>query len=1564
MNNVVKLMLILLMVLGVSPKSLEGAELPKVRVGVFQVEPLNFTNANGVAEGFNTDLIREIAKVQGRWEPDFVPVTWAEGLDGLQKETIDLMMAVTYTPERAKVLDYSKESVIDVWGQVFVRPDSGIESAIDLEGLRVGIMKSDVHGLNFIKLTEAFGIECDLVEEDTHEALFQSVAEGKLEAAVVPSHYGLRKAQEYHLVGTAVQFSPAPIYFAAKKGLQSDVLLDADSLIASWKQDDTSFYYKRFNYWFGREFNWMQSVPLWLKIVVGWFVVLSVVFLVLSWLFKRQVLLSTRELAESRERYRMIVENQIDLIVKVDTEGHFLYVSPSYCNVFGKTEAELLNKRFLPLVHEEDRESTEIEFAKIFDPPHEAYMEQRALTRHGWRWFSWQNSAILDDEGEIKEIIGIGRDITERKEAQISNAKTSERLRLATHAAQVGIWEYDFVANKLIWDDQMFILFDVDQDTFEGTLESWERTVHPDDLEPTKAKLQKAIENTLPFETDFRVVDRANHIRHIRALAEVEQDMDGENCRLIGMNWDVSTHKQMVTALTASEQDYRQLFENMTTGFLQFEVQEGTRANPEDFRIVQINEAGCTMLLKSRSQLVGYTLKQLFDPLEDYWIDVLAKVAVTGKPSAYENRLEVLGLVLSTWIFVPKPGFLAVVVTDNTARRTAEDAVLRAQQQLQHIVDSTNDVIFQMEVDGTLTYMNSAIERVAGYTIDEMLGKNILDVILPQYHEMIRERIHRRVSGNPERGHFSFEIRCKNGSVKWIENATSGIYDASGLLERIQGTARDVTIRKEAERALEESRRFLRVILDMIPVGVFWKDVDLNYLGANRTFLDAHGFRDVDEIFGKNDLSINRNEEVAEGYMNVDRAVIASGEAQLNFEERQVHVSESERTLLTSKMPLRNAENQIVGVLGAYVDVTAWKAAEQELEDSRVFLRSIIDTIPSRVFWKDCDSRYLGCNLAFAKDSGFDRPEDVVGKTDYEFGWSEVEADLYRDDDRNVMESGLERINYEEPQTRAGGAKFWLSTSKVPMRDQSGAVIGVLGAYQDISERKVLEDERIKLSAAINQSAEAIVIMDLKGDMKYVNPAFEDVTGFCPDEAIGANLSILRSNRHDEPFYAEIWTTLEKGVSWNGRIINQHKNGSFFTSETAISPVKDVRDQVVSYVVAIRDVSEQVELEEHIRQAQKMDAVGRLAGGVAHDFNNILQSILGFSGILLSELDQNSSQYDDVSEIRKAARRAGDLTRQLLTLSRKNNVEYTILNLNAIIRNNTKMMRRLIGEHIEFVFELGEDLFPVRADSSQIEQIILNLFINARDAMPDGGRVFVKTYNADIDLEAQDSSSPTARGFICLEVSDTGCGIRDDIRAHLFEPFFTTKQIGEGTGLGLSVVYGIVQQHGGHIEVNSRVGEGAVFQVYLPVCDLNEVDVPGDDGASEYTISLEGHGETVLVVEDDPILRELSNRMLSDAGYVVTAIANVNEAEAALKGTPFELLLVDVVLPDGNGLDFVQRARAAGGDFAALLCSGYSQGADVHQAMQTNGFRYLEKPIGSMQLLQTVREMLDERRSV
>jgi PAS domain S-box-containing protein len=380
---------------------------------------------------------------------------------------------------------------------------------------------------------------------------------------------------------------------------------------------------------------------------------------------------------------------------------------------------------------------------------------------------------------------------------------------------------------------------------------------------------------------------------------------------------------------------------------------------------------------------------------------------------------------------------------------------------------------------------------------------------------------------------------------------------------------------------------------------------------------------------------------------------------------------------------------------------------------------------------------------------------------------------------------------------------------------------------QELVERKRVEAQlrereqsHARLATAVEQAAESIIITDVAGTIVYVNPAFEKTTGYTAEEAVGHNPRMLKSGEHDEAFYRQIWDTLLQGRVWSGRITNKKKSGALYQAETTISPIHDLTGQIVNYVAVKHDVTQQVLMESQLRQAQKMEAIGQLAGGVAHDFNNLLTVIQGNASVMLSA-DVNAAIRTECSQqILHAAERAAALTRQLLLFSRKRVMQPANRNLNDIVEGMVKMLRRVLGEDVALRSELAPELPQVFADVGMIEQILLNLAVNSRDAMPTGGVLTIATGKQKLDdKEASEKRLGVAGEFVWLRISDTGCGIPPEVRPRIFEPFFTTKEVGKGTGLGLATVYGIVEQHHGCIEVSSETGTGTTFKVYLPAAN-------------------------------------------------------------------------------------------------------------------------------------------------
>ncbi len=507
------------------------------------------------------------------------------------------------------------------------------------------------------------------------------------------------------------------------------------------------------------------------------------------------------------------------------------------------------------------------------------------------------------------------------------------------------------------------------------------------------------------------------------------------------------------------------------------------------------------------------------------------------------------------------------------------------------------------------------------------------------------------------------------------------------------------------------------------------------------------------------------------------------------------------------------------------------------------------------------------------------------------------------------------------------------------------------------AERRRAETERASLVAAVEQIAAEIVITDAEGNIQYCNPSFEQLTGYPRSEVIGRNPRFLKSGEHDAQFYRELWSTILAGGIWAGRFTNRKKDGSLYQAEGTISPIHDVAGNLTGFVSATRDVSGRLRMEDQLRQAQKMEGIGRLAGGVAHDFNNLLTVIAGYSGLLEEKLSSDDPRLDYARQITRASGQAASLTKQLLTFSRKQIIKPKPLDLNALVAGMKQMLQRLVGEDVEVITSLAPSLGMVRADADQMSQILINLAANARDAMPGGGKLTVRTANVEAGKNPPGGDVvPWAGRSVLLSVSDTGVGMSYATRQNIFEPFFTTKERGRGTGLGLSMVYGIVKQNDGYIDVQSEPGKGATFTIYLPRIDEPPTARPCDETSAGRVRG----SETILVVEDHEGVRSLIVGTLELCGFHVLQAADGAEAlrQVAQHVGHIDLLLTDVIMPGMNGKEVADQLAVLRPGIKVLFMSGYSGELIAHHGVLEAGVAYLPKPFTPDSLTAKVREML------
>jgi len=510
---------------------------------------------------------------------------------------------------------------------------------------------------------------------------------------------------------------------------------------------------------------------------------------------------------------------------------------------------------------------------------------------------------------------------------------------------------------------------------------------------------------------------------------------------------------------------------------------------------------------------------------------------------------------------------------------------------------------------------------------------------------------------------------------------------------------------------------------------------------------------------------------------------------------------------------------------------------------------------------------------------------------------------------------------------------------------------------RDITPRKKYETDRARLVLAIEQTADAVIITDTKGTILYVNPAFERITGYDRSEVLGKDPSVLKSNEQDPQAFRDMWSALETGKMWRGRLQNKKRDESIVTCDIIITPTRDDNNAIIGFVSVMRDVTRELQIEEQYLQAQKMESIGRLAGGIAHDFNNIMTAILGFGTMILDQVGDNHNLRHAVEQIVSAGERATNLTRQLLTFSRKQITEVRTLDVNAVIIEMYQLLRRALGEDVELITELEDDVGSIRADAGLIQQVVMNLAINAKDAMPRGGTLTIRTKSAAInEAFCREHAQLNPGRYILLSIRDTGFGMSKDVIEHVFEPFYTTKPKGKGTGLGLATVYGVVQQCNGHIEIESEAGQGTTIKIWLPVISAEDDTLP-----VELEERVDRGNETLLVVEDEELVRDLTLRILRSLGYQVLEACNGLEGLEIYRKSekPIDLVLTDVVMPRMGGPEMVENLMKENADIKVLYTSGFTEIAVVEQGKPIAENRLIQKPYSRELLAEKIRWMLD-----
>ncbi len=647
------------------------------------------------------------------------------------------------------------------------------------------------------------------------------------------------------------------------------------------------------------------------------------------------------------------------------------------------------------------------------------------------------------------------------------------------------------------------------------------------------------------------------------------------------------------------------------------------------------------------------------------------------------------------------------------------------------------------------------------------------------------------------------------------------------------------------------------------------------------------------------------------------------------------------------------ATNKITGVIEFVRDITKQKNALDALRESEERFKGLAETTSTAIFVYN-GKRFLYVNTATTAITGYSEDE-LLHSVDF---WQIIHPQ-YRD---FMYEKFVDR-GRGMPTPERYEFKIICKDKTVKWIDFTAGEIewfgerAFIGSAIDITMRKQAEEERERLMTAIEQAGETVVITDTEGIIQYVNPAFERISGYSSKEAIGQNPRILQSGKHSKQFYRELWQTITSGKTWKGRFINKKKDGSIYIEEATISPVHDITGKIINYIAVKRDITEQLKLEEQFLQAQKMQSVGRLAGGIAHDFNNMLTVIMGHIEILMAS-DISPSIKKELQEIKKAAEHSSDITKKLLAFARKQTIDLKVLNINETIERMLKMLTRLIGENIDFSWKPAKNLWSVKMDPTQINQILTNLCVNAKDAISGNGKITIETENITFDETYCSTHEGFSPGdYVMIAVSDNGCGMDRETIKKIFEPFFTTKEIGKGTGLGLATVYGIVKQNRGFINVYSEEGKGTTFKIYIPHYTGKQRKTKPKISSLPYS----SNGETILIVEDEISILNFVKTILENHGHSVLTASNPTEAlkkQKNYQGT-INLLITDVVMPEMNGKELSETLKKIHPNIKTLYMSGYTANTIAHHGVLEENVNFIQKPFTIKDFLLTVRKAIE-----
>jgi PAS domain S-box-containing protein len=1239
----------------------------------------------------------------------------------------------------------------------------------------------------------------------------------------------------------------------------------------------------------------------------------------------------------TEERFRAYVEQAADALFVHDFQGRFIDVNRQACASLGYTRDELLGMSVFDVECDFDLERAQAAWREI--RPGEPFTLAGTQRRKDGSTFPVEVRFGCFDLGGERHFLGLVRDVSEREHTAAALRQSEARLRLALAAARVGTFDWDVERGRITWSSWHEALWGLEPGQFAGTYAAFAERVHPDDLVGVEARLEECIAERAPFNHEFRVVWPDASVHWIHATGEFEFDPGGRAARMRGAVVEITGRKRQEEVVRESERRLRGILDTLFV-FVGLIDLEG--------RILEVNEAPLAAAGLTRADVIGRTVPDSF--WYSYSPELQARVsAAVGRAARGE-------IVREDYLIRVAHGRKITIDTTFAPLRDAAGRVVQ-------VVGSAMDVTERKQAERRLTELNRTYAMVSGVnalTVREREAQAILEGAC-------------RIAVD-QGGFLMAWIGLSKSSTDPVELAAhaGASRDTLGVLGRI--FADPAAGCAFTRHALETGRPTACNDVEHDPLAAPWRAAALERgyrsmialplrIGEERAgtfnlYADKVGFFDEQETRLLRDLAVDVGFALDVAGREAERRAAEDRDAR----QRNALVGLTSRRHEASDVAsrLRDITEAAARTLGvARASVWRYGPNRTTIECADLFVAERGEHSSGVVLSAETHPAYfraLAEAEVIAADDAASDPRTHEFGDDY-LGPLGIGAMLDAPIEVSGDRAGV--LCHEH----VGPPRDWTADEETFAVAMANLVALALEAAERRQAEAALRASEERFRELAENIQEVFWMTDpAKGKMLYVSPAYEAIWGRSRLSLYESPAAWLDSIHEDDRDRIRLAAAAQARGGYNEVYRIVRPDGGLRWIHDRGFPVVGEGGEVARIVGTAEDVTKQRQLEEQYRQSQKMEAIGRLAGGVAHDFNNILAAMMMQAELTLMEDDIPDDVRQSLGDIRADAQRAANLTRQLLLFSRREVMQPRNLDLNDLVTSLAKMLQRIIGEDVRLEIDLHEGPLLTYADPGMLDQVLMNLAVNARDAMPSGGSLLLETAERTIAAEEAAASTDASEGrHLCLSVTDTGCGIAPEHLSRVFEPFFTTKVAGSGTGLGLATVFGIVKQHGGWLEVDSQVDKGTTFRVFLPAVEASDTPHVVPD-----SVAVGGGSETILLVEDEAAVRTLTHVVLERSGYRVLPASSGVEAVAVWERSKgkVDLLFTDIVMPDQmSGRELAERLRTDDPGLRVLFTSGYSADIAGRALILQAGQNFIAKPASPQQILASVRRCLDSPRA-